>query len=151
MTRKISTKEKAMKKLLLPLLVLSLFGLNAVAAHAAKPETVTYNFTVVDNEGGRSNPTGDAVLRALPNGKTQVKIQVKGLQPGGQYFVTWSTATGCQLESDNPTKTLEHFTANTNGNLNLNRMVESDLSSIGSIGIRVETGNVLVACAARTP
>jgi len=142
-----------MKKLIIPVLVLSLFGLaglTAVPANAAKPETATFTFTVMDTEGGRSNASGEATLRALPNGKTMVRIQVKGLQSGGQYFLTWSTATGCQLETDNAAKTFEHFTAKTNGNLNVNTRLETDLSSIGSIGIRTETGQVLVACAAKT-
>lgn len=137
-----------MKKLILPLLVLSLFGLNAVPTQAASPNAVTYTFSVMDTEGGKSNTSGTVVLQPLPNGKTLVRIHAKGLQAGGQYFITWSTGTGCTLETDNAAKTFEHFTARSNGNLNFTTRLETDLSAIGSIGIRTESGQVLVACAA---
>lgn len=141
-----------MKKLILSMLVLSLFGLNALSApaHAANPKAVTYTFTVMDTEGGRSNAAGDVVLQPLPNGKTLVRIQVKGLQANSQYFLTWSTSTGCALETDTSAKTFNHFTAKSNGNLNFTTRLETDLSAIGSIGIRTETGQTLVACAAAT-
>lgn len=138
-----------MKKVILSLLVLSLFGLNAVTANAASPKATTYTFTVTDTEGGRSNATGTVVLQPLPNGKTLVRIQAKGLQESGQYFLTWSTATGCQLETDNTAKSFEHFTAR-NGNVHITTRLETDMTSIGSIGIRTESGQVLVACAAGT-
>lgn len=140
-----------MKKLILPLLVLSLFGLNAVTAHAASPKSVTYTFTVMDTEGGKSNASGTVVLQPLPNGKTILHLQAKGLQPESQYFLTWSTATGCALETDNTAKTFNHFSAKSNGNLNYTTRLDTDLSAIGSVGIRTETGQVLVACAAATP
>ena len=140
-----------MKKFILPLLVLSLFGLNTVAAHAASPKSVTYNFTVMDTEGGRSNTSGTVVLQPLPNGKTLVRIEAKGLQSGGQYFMTWSTSTGCALETDNASKTFNHFTAKSNGSLHFTTRLDTDLSAIGSLGIRTESGQVLVACASATP
>lgn len=140
-----------MKKLILPMLVLSLFGLNAVAAHAASPKSVTYTFSVMDTEGGKSSASGTVVLQPLPNGKTIMHIQAKGLQAGSQYFLTWSTSTGCALETDNSAKTFNHFTAKTNGSLNFTTRLETDLTAIGSVGIRTETGQVLVACAAATP
>jgi len=141
-----------MKKLIVPMLALSLFGLTAfhAPAQAASPKSVTYTFTVMDTEGGRSNAAGDVVLQPLPNGKTLVRIQAKGLQANSQYFLTWSTSTGCALETDNTAKTFNHFTAKSNGNLNFTARLETDLSAIGSIGIRTETGQVLVACAAAT-
>ena len=91
-----------MKKLLLPLtLVLSLFALTSTPAQTAPPNSVTYTFTTMDTEGGRSNATGTVVLQPLPNGKTLVRIQARGLQMGGEYFLTWSTGTSCALETDN--------------------------------------------------
>lgn len=140
-----------MKKLLLPLLVLSLFALTSTPAQTAPPNSVTYTFTTMDTEGGRSNATGTVVLQPLPNGKTLVRIQARGLQSGGEYFLTWSTGTSCALETDNAAKTFEHFKAHPNGNLNVTARLETDLTSIGSLGIRTETGQVLVACAASTP
>lgn len=143
-----------MKKVILPILVLSLvglFGMNAVLAHAASPKATTYTFTAMDTEGGKSNASGEVVLQALPNGKTLVRIRATGLQAGGQYFLTWSSATGCQLETDNTAKTFNHFTAKSNGNLNFTTRLETDPTAIGSIGIRTEAGQTLVACAAATP
>jgi hypothetical protein len=140
-----------MKKLILPLLVLSLFGLNAVTAHAASPKSTTFTFTVMDTEGGKSNASGTAVFQPLPNGKTIVHVRVQGLQSGSQYFLTWSTSTGCTLETDNTAKTFNHFTAKSNGSLNYTTRLDTDLSAIGSLGIRTETGQVLVACATATP
>jgi hypothetical protein len=143
-----------MKKVILPLLALSLvglFGLNAVAVHAASPKATTYTFTVMDTEGGKSNASGEVFLQGLPNGKTLVRIHAKGLQAGGQYFLTWSTATGCQLETDNTAKTFNHFTVKSNGSLNYTTRLETDPSAIGSIGIRTEAGQTLVACATATP
>ena len=140
-----------MKKLILPLLALSLFGLNAVTAHAASPKSVTYTFTVMDTEGGRSNASGSVVLQPLPNGKTLMRIEAKGLQANSQYFLTWSTSTGCALETDNSAKTFNHFTAKSNGSIHYTTRLETDLSAIGSVGIRTETGQVLVACATATP
>ena len=140
-----------MKKLLLPLLVLSLFALTSTPAQTAPPNSVTYTFTTMDTEGGRSNATGTVVLQPLPNGKTLVRIHAKGLQSGGEYFLTWSTSTSCALETDNAAKTFEHFKAHPNGNLNFTARLETDMTSIGSLGIRTETGQVLVACASSTP
>jgi hypothetical protein len=140
-----------MKKLILPMLALSLFGLNAMTAHAAPPNSVTYTFSLMDTEGGRSNASGTVVLQPLPNGKTILHIQAKGLTPGSQYFLTWSTATGCALETDNAAKTFDHFTAKSNGSLNHTERIDADVTAIGSVGIRTETGQVLVACAGRTP
>lgn len=140
-----------MKKLILPLLVLSLFGLNTMTAQAASPKSTTYTFTVTDTEGGRSNATGTVVLQPLPNGKTLLRIQAKGLQASSQYFLTWSTSTGCTLETDNTAKTFNHFTAKSNGSLNFVTRLDTDMTAIGSVGIRTETGQVLVACATATP
>jgi hypothetical protein len=140
-----------MKKVILSMLLLSLFGWNTVTARAASPTSVTYTFTVMDTEGGRSNTNGTVVLQPLPNGKTIVRIQAKGLHAGSQYFLTWSTATSCALETDNSAKTFEHFTARSNGSLNHTERVDADLTAIGSVGIRTETGQVLVACATATP
>ena len=140
-----------MKKFIVPVLVLSLVGLGAFAAHAASPKSSTLTFTVMDTEGGRSNASGSVVLQPLPNGKTLVRVEAKGLQTGGAYFLTWSSGTTCALETDNSAKTFNHFTAKSNGSLHFTTRLDTDMSSIGSIGIRTETGQVLVACAAATP
>jgi len=139
-----------MKKFILPFLVLALFGMNAVTAHAAT-KAVTLTFTTMDNEGGKSTAAGTVQLQPLPNGKTLLKFKVNGLQAGGQYFLTWSGSTACALETDNAAKSFNHFTAKTNGSLNHTERVEVDITAIGSIGIRTETGQVLVACAGATP
>ena len=140
-----------MKKLLLPLLVLSLFA--PPRRRPRRPRRTasrTRSRPWTRRAAARTRP-GPWCSSRFPNGKTLVRIQARGLQSGGEYFLTWSTGTSCALETDNAAKTFEHFKAHPNGNLNVTARLETDLTSIGSLGIRTETGQVLVACAASTP
>ena len=138
-----NTKEGLMKGLIVTLLALTWIGAATTTAKAAKPSEFT--FTVVSNEGGRSNAVGSVRLQSVGNGKTQVHVAVKGLQAGGTYTLTWSGSTDCTTGA----QSIDQFTVKGNGVLNVTKLVGADSASIGSIGLT--SSGTLVACAATHP
>ena len=129
-----------MKFVLIPFLALAMcFGIVATA-DAARPTTTTYEFT------SSSGVTGKVVVMALPNGRTHVRIQAQGLTANTRYALSYSTSTTCGEPADQRT-ILERVDASTRGSINLNKRLDADASTIGSIAIRSDDGTTLVACA----
>ena len=136
-----------MKRLIVGMLTLLLIGGTAVTASAAK-KAVEYDFTLVSNEGGKSNVSGTVRLMPVGNGKTQVHVSAKGLQGDTSYLLTWSTTGDCARDVNDTSHTIASFTTHGNGQLVLTKMVATDLTAIASIGIVSDAGQTLVACAA---
>jgi len=132
-----------MRGLIVTLLALTLIGAATTTAKAAKPSEFT--FTVVSNEGGKSNAVGTVRMQSVGNGKTQLHLAVKGLQPGGTYTLTWSGSTDCTTGE----QTIDQFTVKGNGILNATKLIGTDSASIASIGLTAS--GTLVACAATHP
>ena len=134
-----------MKGLIVAVLALALVSVAPLTASAAKPQT--YSFTLMSDEGGKSNVTG-AVRLQTAGGKTLIHVSAKGLRADATYVLTYSTSTDCATGA----VTLTNYTTKGNGDLIVTTNTTTDLSSIGSIGIRADTeSGTLVACATTNP
>ena len=145
-------EEKAMKRIVIPLLALTLFGMSVVtAAEAAKkaPKVLEYAFIVTDTENGRSNVVGTIRLQSVAKNKTLVRVQAVGLSANGSYMLTWSPSDNCAVDAVNDAaRTFLHFTVRGSGRIDVSERVNVAIGQIGSIGLHADTpGGVLVACA----
>ena len=124
--------------------------LTATIALAAR-ETATANFESLSASGVQ----GEATLRAMPAngaqvGGTQIHGSLTGLQPGVEYVV--QLFTGSQnCASGTPSALVVRVTANPAGQAVFNQKVDTELATIGSLGVQKVSDQSWQACAAIAP
>lgn len=128
---------------MVPVLLLSC--MTATMALAAK-DTATATFESLTAAG----ISGQATLRAVQTGGTDIHAQLRGLEPGTQYMVA--------LFPDNQTCTtgtvsqeIVRVTANPAGIATFNVKVSPEISAIGSLSVQLVSDQSLQACGAVTP
>ena len=92
---------------------------------------------------GGSGVTGFVQLEQLPLGGTNIQVNARGLQPGGDYVSLYYDNNTCTLPGD----TLGAYTANASGVGKTNGKVDDDLDEIGSVSVRTAGTLTLLACA----
>jgi len=125
---------------MLPVLLLSC--MTATTALAAK-DIATASFESLTSAG----VSGQATLRAVPTGGTEIHAQLRGLEPGVEYMVA--------LFPDNQTCTtgsvsqqIVRVTANPAGIATFNVKVSNEITAIGSLSVQLVSDQSLQACAA---
>jgi len=129
---------------ILPALLVALCITAAVALAARQTATATFESLAA------SGITGQADLKAMPTGETQIHASLRGLTPGVEYVVS--------LFPDNQTCTSgsvsEQFvrvTANAAGLANVIGKVSRPIEQIGSLSVQLASDLSVQACAAVAP
>ena len=132
-----------MRRLVLTSLAATLVGITTLAFAQAERH-VKADFTPFASAG----LSGTVDLFEQPRGgATSVKVLVKGLEPGVEYFATWYTNSSCTVEATSDQQIIGRFTANPAGNANMVGRLNKDINEIGSVSIRLGSDRSLQGCA----
>jgi len=130
-----------MRRLVLTSLAATLVGITTLAFAQAERH-VKADFTPFASTG----IAGTVDLTEQPSrAQTAVRAQLKGLQPGAEYFVSWYTNSSCTQEAS--VNLIGTFTANPAGIGMLRGSVNASLSQIGSVSVKLSSDQSLQACA----
>ena len=91
-----------------------------------------------------SGISGRAALTENGAGRTNVVLQLKGLEPETEYVSEWFASASC---AEGVPQSLGTFRANPAGIAVLNTKVSADVSQIGSISVKLGSDMSLQACA----
>lgn len=118
----------------------------ASSVAVAAKESVTATFESL----AASGISGQAVLKAVPTGGTQIHAQLRGLEPSTEYIVSmFSDNKTCA--SGSASQEVTRITANPAGIANFHEKVSTEIAGIGSLSIQRGSDQSLQACAAVTP
>src|SRR5262245_49274890 len=93
---------------------------------------------------GASGVSGFVQLTQLPHGGTNIHVVATGLTPGALYASFYYESSNCTEPAD----LLGTFTADSDGDGQVNGKIDDDLDEVGSVSVRVGPGyGALVACA----
>jgi hypothetical protein len=131
-------KESSMRSRLVVSVLLAVSLVSAVAfAQTGRVEATFQAFQA-------SGVTGDAVLKAMPGGGTQIHAQLDGLVPNTEYIS--SLYVGDQ-SCGTAGEVIVSFTSNSQGRAVWNERVSEELIAIESISVQLQSDNTLLACA----
>ena len=94
-----------------------------------------------------SGISGTVDLNEQPRGVTAVKVLVKGLDPGAEYFTTWYSNSSCTQEANSQLNVIGTFKANPAGNATMLGRLNKTIGEIGSVSIKLSSDQSLQACA----
>ena len=132
-----------MRRLVLSSLAATLVGITTIA-FAQSPRHVQADFTPFASSG--ISGTVDLTEQAV-RGQTTVKVLLKGLQPGAEYFTTWYSNGSCTTEANSSLNVIGTFTANPAGNATMLGRLSKTISEIGSVSVTLSSDQSLQACA----
>jgi len=128
-----------MRSRLVVFVLLAVSLVSAVAfAQSGKVETTFQAFAA-------SGVTGDASLKAMPGGGTQIHAKLEGLVPNTEYIS--SLYVGDQA-CGTAGELIVSFTSNSAGRAVWNERVTQELIAIESISVQLQSDNSVQACAA---
>jgi len=128
------------------LAVLALLAVGIVASIAiAAPDKVVATFEDSDLQAGVV--TGEATLDPIPSrGEVMIHASFRGLEPSTEYFLVVYDVSATCGEGTSSIEIIQ-FESNPAGVATWNRKVNAEISTIESLGVRLQDTSALAACA----
>ena len=143
MEHSLQTKEEFAMRRLVAIPSAALFLGIATMVLAASNRHVTADFTPLASNG----ISGNVVITESPQGGTNLRLQLKGLQPGTDYVSQHFTSQSCQFEAPSDQNLVATFRPNPSGMAIVTTKLGVDLTQIGSNSVRPVSDQTVSACA----
>jgi hypothetical protein len=136
------SKEDAMRRLILALLVLGISLIVTDRATCAPPITGTFT------PSAGSTISGKVSVHPTKDGGSKITVRVDGLTTDVEYIAVWSTSSTCDVGTAPPlpTSVIGRFRGDKKGSADVTATTSASPGQIRSVAIQLGNGLTVVAC-----